>query len=69
MPARDYYHDIVRQALINGGWEITHDPLRLQWGKKDMYFEDPVGQLLVQQEHIRLIVFNSDRQEVVQWIP
>lgn len=27
--ARDAYHKIVKQALINDGWKITHDPLVL----------------------------------------
>lgn len=27
--ARDKYHDLVKQALIDEGWEITHDPLRI----------------------------------------
>ncbi|WP_255603813.1 XisH family protein [Oscillochloris sp. ZM17-4] len=39
MPARDIYHRTVKQALIKAGWEITHDPLRLQWGSKDMYID------------------------------
>nr|WP_044200089.1 XisH family protein [Oscillochloris trichoides] len=29
-------------------------------------FEEPVGQLLVQQQHLRLIVFSPDQEEVVQ---
>jgi len=37
MPARDYDHDHVRRALIRDGWTITHDPLRLRWGGRDMY--------------------------------
>lgn len=39
MPARDIYHHTVKQALISDGWAITHDPLRLQWGAKDMYVD------------------------------
>ena len=27
--AKDKCHDLVKQALINEGWTITHDPLRL----------------------------------------
>ncbi len=138
MPARDIYHNAVTHALVKAGWQITHDPFRLQWGTKDMYvdlgaeelvaaeqqgqkiaveiksfigpseiedlrnalgqfilyrtileatepermlylairdatyfaiFEEPVGQLLVQQQHLRLIVFSPDQEEVVQWIP
>jgi hypothetical protein len=138
MPARDIYHHTVKQALIKDGWEITHDPLRLQWGTKDMYvdlgaealvaaeqqgrkiaveiksflgpseiedlrnalgqfilyrtiiettepdrelylavreatylalFEEPVGQLLIQQQHLRIIVFHPEQEEVIRWIP
>ena len=138
MPARDIYHDTVRQALSKDGWEITHDPLRLQWGTKDMYvdlaaeqlvaaerhgqkiaveiksfigpseiedlrnalgqfvlyrtilqttepdrilylavreatflalFEEPIGQLLMQQEHLHLLVFDPHSEEVITWIP
>ncbi len=39
MPAKDIYHDTVKRALIKDGWTITHDPLRLQWGSKDMYVD------------------------------
>ncbi len=27
MPARDIYHDTVRNALEKDGWTITHDPV------------------------------------------
>ena len=37
MTRRDIYHDIVRQALLNDGWIITHDPFTLQIGKKRLY--------------------------------
>lgn len=30
-------HELVRRALMSDGWTITHDPLRLRWGKKDVY--------------------------------
>ena len=39
MPARDIYHDAVRNALIKDGWTITDDPLFLKWGGKDMYVD------------------------------
>lgn len=39
MPARDHLHEHVRAALIRDGWTITHDPLRLRWGKKDVYVD------------------------------
>jgi hypothetical protein len=39
MPARDRLHDHVRNALVRDGWTITHDPLHLRWGTKDMYVD------------------------------
>ncbi len=39
MPARDRYHYSLKNALIKDGWKITHDPLRLKWGVKDMYVD------------------------------
>lgn len=39
MPVRDIYHNQVKNALIKDGWTITHDPLRLKWGSKDMYVD------------------------------
>ena len=27
--ARDKFHDVVREALVKDGWEITHDPYLL----------------------------------------
>jgi XisH protein len=39
MPARDRYHDQVKNALVKDGWTITQDPLRVKWGKKDLYID------------------------------
>ncbi len=46
MPARDRYHDAAKRALIQDGWTITHDPLQLRWGKKDMYVDLGAERLL-----------------------
>lgn len=138
MPVKDIYHDHVKNALIKDGWTVTHDPLALKWGRKDMYadlgaekllaaekkerkiavevksfvgasmmkdlrdalgqyvmyhdilkrtdpdrmlylavrravfseiFEEPVGELLLENHRVRLIVFDHRAKEVVQWIP
>ncbi|MBM3242900.1 fatty-acid synthase [Candidatus Poribacteria bacterium] len=39
MPAKDIYHDNVRNSLIKDGWMITHDPLVLKWGWKDQFVD------------------------------
>lgn len=39
MPAKDKFHDAVKNALIKDGWTITDDPLRLRWGKRRGYID------------------------------
>jgi hypothetical protein len=39
MPARDFYHDAVVRALIADGWAITHDPLTLALGGRDLFVD------------------------------
>jgi XisH protein len=34
MPAKDIYHDAVREALEKEGWLITHDPYFIRLGKR-----------------------------------
>ncbi len=136
MPAFDLYHDAVKQALTTDGWIITHDPLHLRWGRKDMYvdlgakrlivatraeekiavevksfisasemeafrdaigqyaiyravmrrtypdyklymavndivfnslFEEPIGQLMIEDENLKLIVFDAEQEVILQW--
>jgi len=46
MPAKDFHHDAVRNALTKDGRAITHDPLRLVWGRRDMYVDLGAKRLL-----------------------
>ena len=46
MPAKDLYHVAVKNALIKDGWKITHDPLHLPWGGRDMYVDLGAEELL-----------------------
>lgn len=39
MPAKDIYHDAVKNALIKDQWTITDDPLVLSIGKKDLFID------------------------------
>jgi hypothetical protein len=39
MSARNIHHHIVREALIADGWTITADPLRLQFGGRDVLID------------------------------
>jgi len=37
MPAKDIYHNTVKNALIKEGWAITHDQYKLIIGEKRLY--------------------------------
>ncbi|MEC4982817.1 MAG: XisH family protein [Oscillatoria sp. PMC 1068.18] len=138
MPAKDIYHNCMKTALIKDGWTITHDPLSLKWGKKDMYvdlgaeqliaaeraehkiaveiksftglsqmndlekaigqyiiyydvltqvepdrklylavsqevatelFEEPIGELLLRNNRVRLLIFEPEAEAIVKWTP
>ncbi|MEH2092439.1 MULTISPECIES: XisH family protein [unclassified Nostoc] len=55
MPAKDIYHDAVKNSLIQEGWIITDDPLHLKWGQKDMYVDLGVKQLLAAEQGTKKI--------------
>ena len=50
MPSKDIYHDVVCNGLIKEGWTITHDPLFLRYGKKDMYVDLGAERLIAAQK-------------------
>lgn len=37
--ARDKFHDIVKNALEKDGWDITHDPLRIDIGDRTIHID------------------------------
>jgi hypothetical protein len=39
MPAKNVNHDAVIEALRVDGWVITHDPLTLSFGGKDLFVD------------------------------
>lgn len=39
MPAKDKFHDVVKNALINDGWTITHDPFSMKLGSADLFVD------------------------------
>ncbi len=55
MPARDIYHNAVKNALIKDGWKITHDPLRLEWGGRDLYIDLGAEELFAAEKENRQI--------------
>jgi len=138
MPAKDFYHNTVRKALLKDSWNITKDPLILKWGTRDLYidlgaekliaaekmgnkiaveiksfigaspvtdlenalgqyilyydiltrlepdrrlylaireqtyselFTEPIGKILLENQRLYLLVFDSERELILQWIP
>jgi hypothetical protein len=55
VPARDRFPHHVRHALVQDGWTITDDPLRLQWGVKDMFVDLGAERLLAAEKGQRKI--------------
>ena len=39
MPARDIFHQAVKNALVKAGWVITHDPLHVDFGGFDFFID------------------------------
>ena len=39
MPAKDTFHNQVRDALAKEGWTITHDPYRIVIGQRNTYID------------------------------
>lgn len=57
MPAKDIYHDAVRNALIKEGWTITDDPLILSIGKRDLFVDLGAEKLITaEKDHQRIAV-------------
>ena len=39
MPAKNIHHDLVVRTLTADGWTITHDPLTLSFGGRDLFVD------------------------------
>lgn len=43
---RDRYHELLKQALMDDGWEITHDPYYLNVGEVEYQVDLGADRLL-----------------------
>ena len=50
MPAKDIYHEVVKNALIKDGWTITDDPLKLTIGSRSLYVDLGAEKLIAAQK-------------------
>ncbi len=71
MPAKDLYHDIVKNALMRDGWTVTHDPYLMQVGKKDLFVDLGAEKLLAAEKdeqkiavEVKSFVGRSDVQDL-----
>ncbi len=55
MPARDLYHDTVKNALTKDGWTITHDPFKLPVGIRDSFVDLGAQKLVAAEKDTRRI--------------
>ena len=39
MSAKDLFHELVKTALTDEGWNVTHDPYRIDVGFTDIYID------------------------------
>src|SRR5262249_39738910 len=55
MPARDLYHDAVRNALLRDGWPITHDPFTISVGAREVFIDLGAEQVIAAERGIERI--------------
>jgi hypothetical protein len=70
MPARDFYHDVVvldRRRMDD--YARSFGPaMAIPRKIVEDLFQEPIGQLLLKRERVRLLVFDPDSEVIVEWI-
>jgi hypothetical protein len=56
MPAKDIYHEAVKNALIKDGWTITADPYPLEYEDVELYPDLAVEKLISETQKQRKII-------------
>lgn len=138
MPAKDIYHDAVKNALVKDGWIVTDDPFKLKLGLRELFvdlgakkllsaqkdekkilveiksftnpspvadleqalgqyiiysnileeqksqailymairydtycqiFSEPIGLLVTKKNHVNLLIFDHQKEEIIEWKP
>ena len=59
--ARDIIHNILKNALINDGWSITHDPYPVKVGGFEMEIDLGAENLVAAEKEGEKIAIESDR--------
>ena len=50
MPAKDIYHDAVKNALVKDGWIVIDDPFKLKLGLRELFVDLGAKKLLSAQK-------------------
>lgn len=56
MPARDIYHDAVKNALIKDGWSIIADPYTITYEDAELFADLAVEKPIAAQHNGRVII-------------
>lgn len=56
MPAKDIYHDAVKNALIRDGWIITADPYPIKYEDAELYADMAAEKPIAAERHGQKIV-------------
>jgi len=56
MPAKDIYHEAVKNALIKDGWTITADPYPLEYEDVELYPDLAVEKVISEEQTQRKII-------------
>ncbi|MGK7946877.1 MAG: XisH family protein [Microcystaceae cyanobacterium] len=56
MPAKDIYHDAVKNALIKEGWTITADPYTIKYDNDHLYADLLAEKTLSSEQQEQIIV-------------
>ncbi|HAO09773.1 MAG TPA: XisH protein [Planktothrix sp. UBA8407] len=56
MPAKDIYHEAVKNALIKEGWTITADPYPLEYEDVELYPDLAVEKVISEEQTQRKII-------------
>ncbi|MEA5467509.1 element excision factor XisH family protein [Spirulina sp. 06S082] len=68
MPAKDVYHEAVKNALIKEGWAITADPYFIIYRKLRLVADLGADQIVVDENQLKLIIVDTDKEVITQWI-
>lgn len=56
MPAKDFYHDTVKTALIKDGWTIAADPYTIKYKDAELFADLAAEKLIAVEQNQRKII-------------